>query len=113
LIIEFITLDDIDPDETARVNQYHVDEANRFVNRLIKSLGKDPQTILDDEDQGPHVSGLAMAKALHLAYMASIVGEDSEHADKAEAKGKEFDRMLKDVTLLIYDRPMTIPIGRA
>ena len=113
MIIEFISLVDIDPDEIARVNQHHIDEANRFVNRLFVSLGKDAQTILDDEDKGPHAVGLALAKALHLAYVSSIVGEDSEHADKAKAWEKELGRILKEVALLIYDRPVTIPIGRA
>ncbi len=110
---EFITIDDIDPDETATgLNQYHIDEANRAVNRLIVTLGKDPEIIKADEDKEPHVSGLAMARALYLAYASSLVGDDSDNEAKTKAKKEHLEKLEGEVAAFLSDRPATIEIKR-
>ena len=110
---EFITIDGIDPDETATgLNQFHIDEANQAVNRLIITLGKDPATIAADEDKEPHVSGLAMARALYLAYASSLVGDGSDNEAKTKAKRDHLEKLEGEVAAFLSDRPGTIDIKR-
>ena len=113
MIVEFITLDDMDPDETATsLNQFHIDEANQAVNRLIITLGKDPATIQADEDKLPHVQGLAMARALYLAYASSLVGDGSDNEAKTKAKKEHLEKLEGEVAAFLSDRPATIDIRR-
>lgn len=99
--MDYITLDDEIIDESVSLTQEHVDGANRYVARVVKKCGRDPE---DVELPLADLADLAIAHAYYLAFGLGIVGQDSE----SEAKCKFYRTVYKDREQAIID---TLPMA--
>ncbi len=112
---QFISIDDVLADETVSLSQTHVDQANRKVGRVLKSIGIDPDSDTLSADTGLDAGDfqdLALAWAYFLAYSDQIVGDDSDAADRAKAKKDLFDELETEMIRLAAPWPKAVPVGR-
>lgn len=90
--MEFITLADIPNDELIQVEQSEIDEANRYVERM---LVKKSIPVAHELQNNPHLKDLAKTYAIYRAFLKrySSTGNENEYAVKI----KYYEKLLKEI----------------
>lgn len=90
--MEFITLSDIPADELVQIEQAEIDEANRYVERVLLQKGI-PITI--DLQTNIHLKDLAKTYAIYRAFLKkyTTTGNENEYGIKL----KHYEKLLKDM----------------
>jgi len=90
--MDFITLSDIPVDELIQIEQAEIDEANRYVERVLFQKGI-PITI--DLQTNIHLKDLAKTYAIYRAFLKrySSTGSENEYGIKL----KYYEKLLKDI----------------
>lgn len=90
--MEFITLADIPADEIVQIEQEEIDEANRYVERVLTKKGID---ITTDLKENIHLKDLAKTYAVYRAFLKryTTTGNENEYGVKL----KYYEKLLKDI----------------
>ncbi|NPA54066.1 MAG: hypothetical protein GXO21_05295 [Aquificae bacterium] len=90
--MEFITLLDIPTDELIQIEQSEIDEANRYVERVLFQKGIPLTPELQDN---MHLKDLAKTYAIYRAFLKrySATGNENEYGIKL----KHYEKLLKDI----------------
>ena len=90
--MEFITLSDIPVDELVQIEQTEIDEANRYVERVLLQKGI-PITI--DLQNNIHLKDLAKTYAIYRAFLKKYTSTGNEN--EYGVKLKYYEKLLKDI----------------
>lgn len=90
--MEFITLADIPNDELIQIEQEEIDEANRYVERVLFQKGI---PITADLQSNIHLKDLAKTYAIYRAFLKrySSTGNENEYGIKL----KYYEKLLKEI----------------